>query len=141
MDTVLTEKPNLRAVREELGLSQAEFASYLGVSVRTIQSCEQGWRCPGPSVRKLVLFLLITHRRKGELRALSCWEANACPAERRERCLVHISGQGHLCWFLTGNVCETRTFATWKEKYAHCLKCAFFQKLLAEASVPPTLAV
>ena len=45
------------AIRHKTGLSQAAFASYIGVAVRTIRSWEQGRRSPhGPA--RLLLALL-----------------------------------------------------------------------------------
>lgn len=46
--------PILRA-REKSGLSQAEFAGLLGVSVRTLQDWEQGRRQPSGAARSLIL--------------------------------------------------------------------------------------
>jgi putative transcriptional regulator len=42
--------PDVKAIRERLGLSQASFAELMGVSVRTLQNWEQGRREPeGPA--------------------------------------------------------------------------------------------
>ena len=42
--------PNVKAIREKIGLSQSAFAGLLGVSVRTLQEWEQGRRTPkGPA--------------------------------------------------------------------------------------------
>jgi putative transcriptional regulator len=38
--------PDPRSVREQLGLTQREFAEQVGVSIRAVQSWEQGWREP-----------------------------------------------------------------------------------------------
>jgi putative transcriptional regulator len=44
-------------IRRERGLSQSQFARLLAVSVRTLQSWEQGTRTPsGPSMRLLQVF-------------------------------------------------------------------------------------
>jgi putative transcriptional regulator len=43
----------VRAVRERLGASQAVFAALLGVSVKTVQSWEQGGK-PQPIARRLL---------------------------------------------------------------------------------------
>lgn len=46
--------PDVRAVREQVGLSQSEFASLMHVSVKTLQNWEQQRRCPtGPAVALL----------------------------------------------------------------------------------------
>jgi putative transcriptional regulator len=42
--------PDVRSIREKIGLSQSAFAGLLGVSVRTLQEWEQGRRTPkGPA--------------------------------------------------------------------------------------------
>ena len=51
--------PAVSAIRENTGLSQARFASLLGVSVRTLQDWEQGRRAPSGAARTL---LLIAHK-------------------------------------------------------------------------------
>ena len=44
------EEPDVVAIRNEYGLSQDQFASLLGISVRTLQNWEQGRRTPqGPA--------------------------------------------------------------------------------------------
>ena len=56
--------PNVRSIRESTGLSQAKFASLLGVSVRTLQDWEQGRRAPSGAARTL---LLIAHKNPSAL--------------------------------------------------------------------------
>ena len=40
---------DIKAIRERLGLSQTEFASYFGISLRTLQQWEQGRQKPNPT--------------------------------------------------------------------------------------------
>jgi putative transcriptional regulator len=48
--TFVVDEPDVAAIREEYGLSQAKFAALLGISVRTLQNWEQGRRHPqGPA--------------------------------------------------------------------------------------------
>ena len=51
--------PPIADIRTRTGLSQAEFARLLGVSVRTLQEWEQGRRAPSGPARML---LNIAHR-------------------------------------------------------------------------------
>ncbi len=48
------EEPDVKAVREKSGLSQAAFAALLGVSPRTLQDWEQGRRRPTGPARSLL---------------------------------------------------------------------------------------
>ena len=47
--------PPVATIRERTGLSQAKFASLLGVSVRTLQEWEQGRRAPSGAARTLLM--------------------------------------------------------------------------------------
>ena len=47
--------PDVTSIRERTGLSQARFATLLGVSVRTLQDWEQGRRAPSGAARTLLL--------------------------------------------------------------------------------------
>ena len=48
------DEPDVRAVREKVGVSQAAFAALLGVSPRTLQDWEQGRRKPSGPARSLL---------------------------------------------------------------------------------------
>jgi putative transcriptional regulator len=46
----VVEKPDVRSIRSKLGISQPEFATMLGISVRTLENWEQKRRVPkGPA--------------------------------------------------------------------------------------------
>jgi DNA-binding XRE family transcriptional regulator len=129
----------MRAIREELGLTQDEFASLVGYSSRAIQSCEQGWRHPGPALEKAALLLLIAHRNGGDLGHFRCWEIMSCALDRRQRCITHLSGQGHLCWYLSGTLCGPVPLRDWDEKRPVCVMCAVLRRMLGEEeSLPPS---
>lgn len=46
--------PQVRAIREQLGVSQDKFALLLGVSKRTVENWEQGRRHPTGAARSLL---------------------------------------------------------------------------------------
>jgi putative transcriptional regulator len=47
-------EPDVKAVREKVGVSQSAFAALLGVSPRTLQDWEQGRRKPSGPARSLL---------------------------------------------------------------------------------------
>jgi putative transcriptional regulator len=51
----ITHLPPIAGTRERMGLSQAQFARLLGVSVRTLQEWEQGRRAPSGAARTLIV--------------------------------------------------------------------------------------
>ena len=59
---------SITAVRDACGLSQAQFASLLGVSMRTLKDWEQGRREPTGAARTL---LRVAERHPGVLRELA----------------------------------------------------------------------
>jgi DNA-binding XRE family transcriptional regulator len=123
---------DLKAIRRKVGLSQSEFADLLGVSLRTIQSCEQGWRNPSPAVEKSALLLFIAHCQGADFRNHTCWATVQCSDQDREGCLVYKTKQGHLCWLLTGHICKGIKLHSWEDKKALCSECDFFRELLPE---------
>ncbi len=48
------DEPDVKAVRERYGLSQAKFAALMGISVGTLRNWEQGRRHPEGSARVLL---------------------------------------------------------------------------------------
>ena len=47
---LVEEKQDVKSIRSKFGISQREFASLLGISVRTLENWEQGHRVPrGPA--------------------------------------------------------------------------------------------
>jgi len=54
----------IRALRERLGLTQAEMGEKLGVHLRTYQQWEYGRRRPGAATRKLLSILEADAKKK-----------------------------------------------------------------------------
>lgn len=123
---------DLKAVRRKIGLSQSEFADLIGGSLRTVQSCEQGWRNPSPAVEKAALLLLMAYRHGAEFSAHTCWDSVQCSEGEREGCLVYKTRQGHLCWLLSGHICKGIRLHSWEDKKKLCAECDFFRELVPD---------
>ncbi len=52
--TFVVEGPDVKGIREQYNLSQRQFASLLGISVKTLQNWEQGRRSPRGPARVLL---------------------------------------------------------------------------------------
>lgn len=63
------EQVNVRAIRQQLNLSQKEFARRYGFSLDALQNWEQGRRFPDPTAR--VLLKVIEHDPHGVEEALA----------------------------------------------------------------------
>ena len=52
--TFVVPEPDVKSIREQYKLSQSQFASLLGISVKTLQNWEQGRRTPRGPARVLL---------------------------------------------------------------------------------------
>lgn len=62
------EKPDIKAIRRAMGLTQVQFAGLLAISVNTLRNWEQGRREPEGPAR--VLLLVAAHRPDAILEAV-----------------------------------------------------------------------
>ena len=65
---IAVEPDHIQKVRQQLGLSQNQFADFFGVSASTLRKWEQGQRAPTGAARTLLT--LIEREPKAVLRAL-----------------------------------------------------------------------
>ena len=126
---------DLSSIRRALGKTQAEMAVLLSVSVRAIQSYEQGWRPVPPHVRKMALFLLCVSRRHGG-KVVPCWRIRRCSTEDRADCPAYQLGEGELCWLVTGDACPLAKSTSPEEKAARCAKCPVLIERLRDPAAP-----
>ena len=122
---------DIGGLRHEMGMTQQQFAAALGISLRAVHSYEQGWRTVPSSVERLLLLYWIVHRNGRRLGSICCWDLKECDAECRRRCYAHITGQGHLCWLLTGTMCGGEPTGSWVAKRERCSRCEVMETLLA----------
>jgi DNA-binding XRE family transcriptional regulator len=116
------------AVRKSLAMTQAEFAGVLGVSVRAVQSYEQGWRVI-PTATILHMFALLASIRRRDLGEVPCWVLKGCSDSARADCRSHCLNGGLFCWLVAGNV-----FGKGSEEPCgplKCIDCAVIRRLLA----------
>ena len=116
------------SIRMYLQKTQKEMAELLGLSLRSIQSFEQGWRKISDEIERQVLYVL-TMRSSKEHSLKSCWELEDCPLDKREHCPAWELDSGHLCWYINGTICKGRPYSNWGEKMEYCRECQVFQPL------------
>jgi len=119
-----------RTVRDALGMTQADLARTLRVSVRAVQSYEQGWRVlPAPLAVQL-LTLLAVHKGHTE-HGQPCWKSTKCSAVAREKCpSFHLAG-GRFCWLIAGDTCCGRVPQK-GDTSLPCLSCPVTAGLMGE---------
>ena len=121
-------------LRASLGKSQRELAELLGVSLKAVESYEQGWRNVPAHVERILYFLLFKLN-EGEIEAEEpCWTAMRCPTEKREKCVAYVAKEGRFCWFFTGRLCATaKPGSVSGEGPAEdrgCYSCSVFSRML-----------
>ena len=118
-----------RTVRNKLGLSQSALADSLGVSIRAVQSYEQGWRKVPNRTLCQALFLLALKNRSA-MTSAPCWKQTGCAKEVRDRCASYLVGKGKFCWVTGSQRCRTTRTRGGETKLA-CLKCPVLAGVLA----------
>jgi DNA-binding XRE family transcriptional regulator len=122
------EKKEFADIRRLLARTQGQMAQLLGVSLKAIQSFEQGWRKIPAHVERQALFLLA----KGKPHAKKpkpCWETRKCSMETRQKCPAWELRIEDLCWFINGT--------SWRKKMMICRRCAVFQALVPGLRAAP----
>jgi hypothetical protein len=126
----LTKEQFIR-IRHRLEKTQKQLASLLSISLKAVQSFEQGWRVIPAHVERQMLFLLAM-KRGGPKKPPPCWEMKKCLPEHREDCPAWEFQSGHLCWFINGTICQGQDKKSWREKIKTCRGCEVLKAVLAE---------
>ncbi len=129
-------KKELSTIRQHLGETQSQMAQLLGVSLKAIQSFEQGWRSVPAHMERQTLFLMALKSSQGD-KAGPCWEIKRCSKETRQECPVWELQAGHLCWFINGTICQGEVQESWYEKMKLCRRCAVYLNLFQPAAYLP----
>lgn len=112
-------------IRHRLGKTQAQMACLLGVSLKAVQSFEQGWRKVPMQTERQALFLLVQKITNAEKRR-PCWEIRQCSPANKRNCPAWEFSLGHLCWFVNGTLCRGEPQRNWQEKMKICRQCEAF---------------
>lgn len=102
------------------------MAELLGISLRSVQSFEQGWRKIPTNIERQILYL-VSMKDTREEPLKPCWEVEDCPLEKRNQCPAWEFNTGHVCWFINGTICQGKSHRNWDEKMKFCRECAVFR--------------
>jgi DNA-binding XRE family transcriptional regulator len=113
----------LKNIREGLDLSQSELAKMLGISIRAVQSYEQGWRSLPAHVQCKTALMIFLNWRKDQKKVQPCWDIQQCPDEARSECAAYLLKAGDFCWLLANACCRGQKLKSFKARMARCTKC------------------
>jgi DNA-binding XRE family transcriptional regulator len=123
-------KKEFSQIRHHIGKTQLQMAQLLGISLKAVQSFEQGWRrIPVHTERQSLLLLAL--KGSGIIRNKSCWTIKDCPAETRRNCPAWEFGTGQICWLVNGTICQGKVQKSWSKKMEMCKKCEVLQTMLS----------
>ncbi len=113
------------SLRSRLQKTQKEISQLLGISLRAVQSFEQGWRKVPVHTERQLLFLWSLKIRKAG-RVNPCWTIRKCPPQVRQDCPAWEFRAGQMCWFMNGTICRGKAQTTWASKMKMCRICRVF---------------
>jgi DNA-binding XRE family transcriptional regulator len=121
-------KKEFSQIRYQLGKTQMQMSQLLGISLKAIQSFEQGWRrIPIHTERQLLLLLALQGSSIKKNRA--CWSIRECPMETRRNCPAWEFNAGQMCWLINGTICHGKVQKNWPRKMEMCKKCEVFRSM------------
>lgn len=119
---------SIRRIRDILKRTQEQLGNALNLSVKAIQSYEQGWRAVPVRVMIQLLVLLALHKKQAK-KTSPCWEIRNCPENKRKQCPSYTIGKGQFCWFLAPQTCHPKGSKS-SQKILPCMECPVVQRLL-----------
>lgn len=115
----------VKKIRRKVGMTQAAIAQALGVSIRAIQSYEQGWREVPTHIMVQLLVLAAAYHPKGIRK--TCWEIRGCSPDSMEKCPC-CKTDGMLCWLVSGRKCAPG--GEGGNNLEACMDCSVVQQIL-----------
>lgn len=120
-----------KQLRTNVGWTQRDAATILGVSQKAVESYDQGWRRVPDSIWRQMLTILsvqVGYPRKHK----PCWDVNGCSRARRKSCFCARTLRGHFCWLVAAKSRCPR----WQEHLGaqSCLTCGVVKAFLPAAA-------
>jgi transcriptional regulator with XRE-family HTH domain len=114
-----------------MGRTQRQMADLLGVSLKSVESYEQGRRHIPANIQRILYFMLFKANWQRIGRGRPCWIDRKCPDSVRADCLAWITREGLFCWFLTGKLCRSAKEQS-RGAPSSCFECDFFKSKLKQ---------
>ena len=102
--------------------TQRQIAQLLGVSVKAVESYEQGWRNIPAHMERQMFFLISKMIGDPEV-TKPCWVIKKCSSKKKKQCPAWEFKAGELCWFINGTICDGIVHKNWEEKMKVCRSC------------------
>ena len=118
-------------IRQCLGKTQRELAVLLGVSLKGIQSFEQGWRSIPAHVERQMLFLVTMKTSRTKMKE-PCWKVKNCSEETRQNCPAWDFQAKYFCWMINGLICRGKIQESWEKKINICRNCPIFRSIVPQ---------
>ncbi len=118
-----------KTFRKRLNKTQRQVAQLLGVSIKTVNSYEQGWRAIPAQVERQ-MFFLISRIRENNKDLEPCWVIKKCLHEIKKQCPAWEFNSGYFCWIINGTMCCSGACTEWKDKIECCRSCEVLAPLL-----------
>ncbi|MCI0470932.1 MAG: helix-turn-helix domain-containing protein [Candidatus Aminicenantes bacterium] len=122
-------KEEFARIRKLIGKTQKEISLLLGVSTKTVESYEQGFRKIPANVERIIYYLFFKLNINKFMETKSCWDRKECSPGIREHCIAWLAQEGFFCWFLTGKTCACERLLSGGEA-ENCFSCSFFRENL-----------
>jgi len=123
-------KTEFSTIRRNFGKSQLQLSRLLGVSLKAVQSFEQGWRKIPVHVERQLLYLLAL-RQNNNRKGVPCWMLQKCSKEIRENCPAWEFKAGLFCWCICGTICHGKVQDSWQKKMKICRRCKVFKRSIS----------
>jgi len=123
------DKKEFSQIRQHFGKTQKQIAQLLGISLKAVQSYEQGWRNIPASTERQLLFLL-TLKSSFSKTNRPCWGMRKCPTEIKQNCPAWEFQAGYICWLINGTICQGEVQERWQTKIRICHQCKVFRSIL-----------
>jgi len=118
-------------MRRQIAKTQKQTAQLLGISLKAVQSFEQGWRNIPVHIERQLLFLVALRKARTQGKHPSCWDIRHCSQETRAKCPSWELQTEQFCWLINGTICHGEVQKNWQKKMVKCRKCEVFQTLFA----------